>query len=283
MTQITDQFAMLAGRQEKAFIPFLVIGDPDPDIFLDIVRGVEPNADIIELGIPFSDPIADGPVIQVANQRALSAGVAFSSSFALIEKIRELTEKPIVILTYANILGVDEQRRETLERFANTGVNGIIAADVPIEESSDLLQEMHAVGMDLIFLAAPTTREERLAKIIEAARGFLYIISVKGVTGARDTLLEETANTISRIANARGTAGTIPLCVGFGISKPAHITEVLNLGADGVIVGSAIVQIIEDNLADPSLMVEKIVEFVRDMKNATKLGNIEEVTENSHR
>jgi tryptophan synthase alpha chain len=267
--RITEKFTRLAEKNEMAFIPFLVIGDPDPFTFIEIVKAIEPYSDIIELGIPFSDPIADGSVIQAADIRAFASGTTFETSFALIQEIRNFSQKPIVLLTYANVLGVDEERTATLQRFADIGVDGIVAADIPIEESTDLIVEMNSFSLDLILLAAPTTHDSRLTNILENAQGFLYLVAIKGVTGAREYILTETSETIERIIMANTLPEKIPICVGFGISKPEHVHQINDLGADGVIVGSALITIIEQNLADIPQMIIGVTDFVSQMKDAT--------------
>jgi tryptophan synthase alpha chain len=258
-------------RSDKTFIPFLVIGDPNPEVFLNLVKAIEPYADILEFGIPFSDPIADGPVIQSANQRALQNGITLEKSFDLLRTIRSFTEKPMVILTYANIIGLEPNRHSTIKRLADAGVDAIIAADVPIEEADPFLADLHAVGMEQIFLVAPTTTESRLQQIVTKALGFLYLVSVKGTTGTRDAVRTETQSTISRITSALQKASvSLPVCVGFGLSKPEHVREVLSLGADGAIVGSAIIKFIEDLSLEPLNMIHRITEYIQIMKDATK-------------
>jgi tryptophan synthase alpha chain len=270
---LKNRFEQLKLSNEKAFIPFLTIGDPTPEIFIKLVKEIEPYADVIELGIPFSDPIADGPVIMEANKRAQQSGVGLSTSYDLIKEIRSFSDKPIVLLTYANILGVNEERRPTLEKFAKSGVNGIIAADIPIEECTEILKEMTELEMDLIFLATPTTRKSRLEKIVEKASGFIYLVSVKGTTGTREKILNETEQTVTRIVKDLQNLKEIPVCVGFGISKPEHVKNIIKLGADGVIVGSALIKIIGNNLSNQAKMLKEVKIFVETMKNATKQGN----------
>lgn len=268
--RLQQVFQQLKQKNEKAFIPFFVIGDPNPQDFIKIIKEIEPFADIIELGIPFSDPIADGPVIQNANQRALTNGVTLSKAFDLISQIRSFTQKPIVLLTYANIIGLDLIAQETLLQLAKNGVDGVIAAEVPIEEAEGYLKAMKFAGIDMILLAAPTTNEIRLKELVKNAQGFLYVVSVKGTTGARESILNETLDTITRIAKYFPEENHIPICVGFGISQPTHVEQIIKLGADGVIVGSAIIKIIEENASNPEKMRHIVTEYIRSMKNATK-------------
>lgn len=272
MNEILTRYQQVKAAQEVAFIPFLVLGDPNPKLFLKLVQTIEPYADFIELGIPFSDPIADGPTILSANQRALQNGSNFTSSFSLIQEVRKLTIKPIILLTYGNILGVEPHRKSTLEKFAQSGINGIIAADIPIEEAPDLLIEAQEVGIEIIFLVTPTTHDDRLNAIVEKAQGFLYLVAVKGITGARDIILKETSYTIRRITSSLGKDRKLPIFVGFGISKSGHVQEIINMGADGVIIGSALIKRIEDNLENSATMLKQIEEYVRQIKNATKIS-----------
>ncbi|WP_371802536.1 tryptophan synthase subunit alpha [Candidatus Lokiarchaeum ossiferum] len=270
MNEILARYQQVKAAQEVAFIPFLVLGDPNPEVFLKLIQTIEPYSDFIELGIPFSDPIADGPTILSANHRALQSGSNYSNCFHLIREVRKLTNKPLILLTYGNILGVEPHRKQTLDKFAQSGINGIIAADIPVEESQELLEEAREVEIDIIFLVTPTTHTERLSNIIGKAQGFLYLVAVKGITGARETILNETTSTIRRIISKLGTDRKIPVFVGFGISKPAHIQEIIQMGADGVIVGSALINQIEKNLDNPIAMFEQIEVFAQQMKNATK-------------
>src|SRR5271157_166248 len=271
MNRLDTAFEKMREAGEKAFIPFLVAGDPDPATFSRLVERIEPHADIIELGIPYTDPIADGPVIQAADARALGSGTTFSKALDLIAHVREGTDKPIVILTYANVIGVDTgMMAATLARFSGAGVDGIIVADVPIEEARQLIPEMEQAGMALISLVAPTTTDERLAMIVKNAKGFLYLVAVKGVTGARAMILDETTTLIQRVVKVLGKTRNIPVCVGFGISKPEHVQEIIKLGGDGVIVGSAIIDIIGQNLGDPDTMIELVEAYVTTLKDATR-------------
>ncbi|MHA1369226.1 MAG: tryptophan synthase subunit alpha [Promethearchaeota archaeon] len=269
MNRIDETFTKLVKKDEKAFIPFLVAGDPNPKTFLRIVNAIEPYSNILEIGIPFSDPIADGPAIQDANKRAFSSGMNFKKAMSLISKIRAGTGKPIVILTYANVIGVNERMIHSLDQFKAAGVDGVIVADVPIEESDIFMKELEARGLHFIFLVAPTTTPSRLSSIISVARGFLYLVAVKGVTGSRDVILEETKNTIVKITRMIDNKKALPVCVGFGISKPEHVKEVIKLGANGAIVGSAIINRIARWIENHDKMVEEIRMFVKSMKDAT--------------
>lgn len=277
MNRINKTFIHLRLNNEKAFIPFFVIGDPTPSIFLQIIKEIEPIADIIELGIPFSDPIADGPVIQEANKRAFSNKVNFRQAIELIKSIRTFSQKPIVVLTYANVVGLYERMKSNIQIFSEIGVDGIVVADMPIEESGPVVEELDKYNIFPIFLAAPTTTEDRLREILKHAKGFLYVVAVKGVTGVRDSIKLETKNILNKILKINDAKNPVSLCVGFGISSPEHVKEVISFGADGVIVGSAIVKIIEEfgktqefSQQIVEQMIEKIKDFVKKMKEQTK-------------
>lgn len=270
MNRLEKAFRNLDARGERAFLPFLVAGDPDPGTFAIIARAIEPHADIMEFGIPYTDPIADGEVIQAADARALAAGTTFSKGCDLIAGVRAFTEKPIVVLTYANVVGVGRVMEESLAAFSHAGIDGIIIADVPAEEAAPFKAAIERHGMVLISLAAPTTTDERLKAIASQAIGFLYLVAIKGVTGARANLLDETRATIQRVTRVLGKKQHVPVCVGFGISSPNHVREIVKLGAGGVIVGSAIVNIIGKNVQNKELMITKVTQFTKDLKDATK-------------
>jgi len=269
--RLKNVFEELKKKNEAAFIPFFVAGDPSPDLFIDIIENIEPHVDVIELGIQFTDPVADGPVIQNANKRAMESGTFLPQTIELITRIRKFTNKPIVLLTYANVIGVGSRKLTTLQKFSEIGVDGIIIADVPIEESSNYSQLFKNLNLHQIFLSTPNTKGIRLNKIIAKSSGFLYVVAVRGITGARESILEETKETINRISNQLTQEDKkIPLCIGFGISKPKHVKELFQLGADGVIVGSAIIRIIEANLSNPDQLIDELAHYIKEMKAATR-------------
>lgn len=233
-------------KKGGAFIPYVVAGDPSIQDTLEIVDVlVSSGADIIELGLPFSDPIADGPTIQRAAQRSLEAGMNTDKYFELVAGIRQKHDVPLVCMTYYNLL-VHRGLARFAEDAASAGIDGLIIPDLPVEEAGDLLRQCRENNIDLIFIAAPTTTSERLARLLEVSTGFLYIVSLLGVTGARDRLSDSVKPLVEGI---RAKAGGMPLAVGFGISKPAHVKQVIKAGADAAIVGSAIVSRIEDNIS----------------------------------
>ncbi|TFG13280.1 MAG: tryptophan synthase subunit alpha [Promethearchaeota archaeon] len=273
MTRPNRIIELFNGKQkqnEKKFMPFLVAGDPNIQDFKRLVLAIEPHIDVLEIGIPFSDPIADGPTIQEANVRAFHAGINTKLALDAIKEIRTKTEKPIVILTYYNILiqgadTIEASLDKTFKSLQESGVDGIVIGDLPIEEADLVLEVCKKHNILLIFLIAPSTTPERMMRILKVAKGFVYLISVMGVTGARDEVAQITKDTIKRILYM--TDNTIPVFVGFGISKPEHVTTIINAGADGVIIGSAMVNIIKDNITNFKKMETEMVEFVSSIKN----------------
>ncbi|MHA1147473.1 MAG: tryptophan synthase subunit alpha [Promethearchaeota archaeon] len=270
MNRITELFK---SNSKKMFMPFLVAGDPNINQFKKLALAIEPHCDILEIGIPFSDPIADGPTIQEANKRAFSAGINTKVAFNAIRDIRAKTEKPIVILTYYNILiqgatTIEKSLDKTFKELKACGVDGIVVGDLPIEEADFALKACEKYDICLIFLIAPSTTEERLDKILKVARGFIYLISVMGVTGVRDTIAQITKDTIRKMKEK--TEKVLPIFVGFGLSKPEHASTIIDAGANGVIIGSAMVNIIKKNLGDFRKMESEMVEFVSSIKKAIR-------------
>jgi len=271
--RITDLFNGKGSPKGKKFMPFLVAGDPNIVEFKRLALAIEPHVDILEIGIPFSDPIADGPTIQEANVRAFNAGINTNLALKAIKEIRTQTEKPIVILTYYNILiqgadTIEASLDKTFKVLKESGIDGIVIGDLPIEEADLTLKVCEKYDIFLIFLVAPSTTEERITKILKEAKGFIYLISLMGVTGVRDTVAQITKDTIKRIKQR--TNGILPILVGFGISQPEHAKTIVEAGADGVIIGSAMVNIIKTNLSNHSKMETEMVEFVSSIKNAIK-------------
>jgi len=268
--RLIQLFSDEKGTNKKFFMPFLVAGDPNIDEFKILVENIEPYLDILEIGVPFSDPIADGPTIQEANVRAFDAGINTKIALDAIKDIRTKTEKPIVILTYYNILiqgahTIEESLDKTFKSLKQCGVDGIVVGDLPIEEAELALKVCEKYNICLIFLIAPSTTEERLEKILKVARGFIYLISVMGVTGARDTVAQITKDSIMRMKQK--TEKVLPVFVGFGISQPEHASTIIDAGADGVIIGSAMVNIIKKNLGNFKEMKTEMVKFVSSIKD----------------
>ena len=254
--KITEAFS-----RGKAFIPFVTCGDPSLDVTEKIVNAmVEAGADLIELGIPFSDPTAEGPVIQGANLRALSGGVTTDKVFDMIEKIRKNTDVPMVFMTYANVVFSYGTER-FCKRAQEVGMDGLILPDVPYEEKEEFAEVADKYGLDLISLIAPTSHE-RIATIAKDAEGFVYCVSSLGVTGMRSQITTDIGAMVKLVKAQKD----IPCAVGFGISTPEQAKK-MAVQADGIIVGSAIVKLCESYGAD---CVPYIKEYVKSMKDAIK-------------
>jgi tryptophan synthase alpha chain len=262
MTRITDAFGRM---RSPAFIAFLVAGDPDYTTSLELARQViRAGADILEFGMPFSDPVADGPTIQKADERALNAGMTPDKLFALVRELRKESDVPIVLLTYYNVVfrrGI----RQFYRQARDAGIDGILIVDMPYEESDEAVEVAGTSGMDQIFLVSVTSTKKRVQQIISRAGGFLYLVSTTGVTGARGELEPGVFGLIRTVRHQ----SSLPLAVGFGISKPEHVQPLVSAGADAVIVGSAIVQIIEQYLNDTATMLAEVSRYVSCMKKAT--------------
>ena len=254
MSKIKSAFA-----SDKAFIPFITCGDPDLETTEKVVRAaVENGADLIELGIPFSDPTAEGPVIQAASLRALSGGVTTDKIFELVRRLRKDIDTPMVFMTYANVVfsyGSD--------RFISTckeiGIDGLILPDLPFEEKDEFLPYCKKYGVDLISLIAPTSKN-RIAMICREAEGFIYLVSSLGVTGTRSEITTDLSSIVSVIRENTD----VPCAIGFGISTPEQASDMASK-ADGVIVGSAIIKLIEKYGKDSA---EHVGKYVREMKTA---------------
>lgn len=245
MRRIEETFQRLRQRKAAALIGFIVGGDPSPEASLGVVKAlIRGGVDIVELGIPFSDPIADGPTIQAASLRALKAGTNPAGILNLAKSIREESDLPIVLLTYFNPIF-----RMGVERFAEeairAGVDGLVVPDLPVEEAGSYRTTMVQHGLDTIFLAAPSTSPKRLEKITQATSGFLYLVSLYGVTGVRESLERSTIELVRRFADSIGRR--VPLAVGFGISRREHVESLVRNGADGIIVGSAFVRTLQEH------------------------------------
>ncbi|MDD3753509.1 MAG: tryptophan synthase subunit alpha [Methanobacterium sp.] len=262
----SQMFQRVKSKNEGAFIPFIVAGDPDFETALEIVKTyVENGADALEIGFAFSDPVADGPTVQEANIRAFKAGITTKKAFEFIKKIRKFTSIPIGILVYYNLIykmGIDKFYKTA----AYNGVNAILAADLPLEEAQDVVNASEKYGIEQIFMVAQSTSNERLEKISRFCSGFLYVVAVMGVTGARKDLELGTVQLIERVKSH----STLPVVVGFGISKSEHVKHVISSESDGVIVASALINIITGNLKDEKVMLDKISAFCRDLKAATQ-------------
>ena len=256
MTKIADAFA--AG---KAFIPFLTCGDPDLETTEKLIGAMaEAGADLIELGIPFSDPTAEGPVIQEANLRALSAGTTTDKIFDMVRRVRKTVSIPMVFMTYANVIFSYGAER-FLQTAAEIGMNGIIVPDVPFEEKQEFEPLCQKYGLAQISMIAPTSHD-RIRAIAEQANGFLYCVSSLGVTGTRSSITTDIGAMVKLVKEIKD----IPCAVGFGISTPEQ-AESMCRQADGAIVGSAIVKLIAQYGRDS---VQPVADYVRSMKNACR-------------
>jgi tryptophan synthase alpha chain len=261
-SRITDTFARIRAAGRPGLVTFTTAGDPDLARSAEILRALDrAGADVIEVGVPFSDPLADGPVIQRATERALAAGGSLRAALGVVESVRAQIAAPIVVFTYANPLlrmGVEAFAR----RAAGAGVDGVLALDLPIEEAGAFRETLAASSLDTIFLLSPTTTEERIRKAAELGSGFLYGISRLGVTGARDRVATGAAALVRRIR----AHTTLPIALGFGISRPEHVAEVAAY-ADAAVVGSALVKLIGEAGMAPDL-IERVEAYVRWLKGA---------------
>lgn len=245
----------------RAFIPFITCGDPDLETTERCIEEmVKAGADLIELGIPFSDPTAEGPVIQAANKRALDNGVTTDDVFAMVCKLRKTIDVPFAFMTYANVVFSYGTER-FLEKCRETGIDGLILPDLPFEEKEEFLPACRKAGIDLISLVAPTSKE-RIKMIAREAEGFLYIVSSLGVTGTRSEITTD----LKSIVDVVKKNTDIPCAIGFGISTPEQAAMMAKL-SDGAIVGSAIVKLIEEHKTEAPAIVG---EYVRAMKDAVK-------------
>jgi tryptophan synthase alpha chain len=259
MNRIDKKFEVLKGEGRKALITFITAGDPDIETTYDIVLAIEEvGADIIELGIPYSDPLADGPTIQASSQRALNKGVKIPDIMKIVEKIRLKSDIPLVYLVYYNSIfkyGIQKFLKESKD----VGIDGLIIPDLPLEERKDILEEADKYGIYLIPLVAPTSKE-RIKLITENGKGFVYCVSITGVTGAREDIetdIEEYMKTVSQYTN-------MPKAIGFGISTP-EMAKKLKDFSDGIIVGSALVERIAKGY-NKSEMLQEVKSFVSILK-----------------
>lgn len=265
MDRYKKTFSKLKKKNKKAFIPFTVIGDPNFEISLDIVKTfVDSGADIIELGLPFSDPIADGPLNQRAGIRSLNSGMNTNNLFKFVKEIRKYTDIPIGLLCYYNtILSYDIS--SFYKRASLSGIDSILIADSTIEESKLIINASNKYGIKTVFIISELSDKQRIKKITEKTTGFIYLASRPSITGLKKNVnknLKNTIKTIKKISNK-------PICVGFGISNPLHVKEIAGYGADGIICGSAIVKIIEQNLNNKIKMLNSLKRFIQKMKRAT--------------
>jgi tryptophan synthase alpha chain len=266
MSRIAVRFAELKAQGRSAFVPFITAGDPDFETSRAILEALPgAGADVIELGMPFTDPMADGPAVQASSLRALKAGATMARTFDLVRGFRQRDDKtPIVLMGYYNPIharGANAFVREAAE----AGVDGLIVVDLPPEEDSVLLGPARAVGIDIIRLVTPTTHDARLARVLQGASGYLYYVSITGVTGTKSFSEDAVKAALSRIRKATD----LPVAVGFGIRTPAQAQQIARI-ADAAVVGSAIVSLVaESQSAGKDAVVAKVTELCRSLADST--------------
>jgi tryptophan synthase alpha chain len=261
MSRLRERFTRLRDERKAGLVTYVTAGDPDLERTAGILRALDrAGADVLEVGVPFSDPLADGPVIQRATERALAAGTTLSGVLDLLDSMRGDLNAPIVIFSYANpILRLGAER--FADRARGAGVDGVLILDLPIEEANESRAMLARRGIDTILLLSPTTTDDRLRRAAELGSGFLYAISRLGVTGARDTLAAGAQEMVRRIRSV----SDLPVALGFGISKPDHVREV-GQWADAAVVGSALVDVIAREGASRDLNT-RVEEYVRWLKS----------------
>ena len=266
MTRIKEKFAELQAKNQKALISYIMTGFPNEKATMSTVRGlVKGGVDIIELGFPFSDPLADGPVIQNASTVSLEKGTNIVKFFSLVKKIRKETDIPLILMTYTNIL-YHKGYGKFISEAKKAGIDGFILPDMSIEESKEYLQAAKNKA-DTIFLISPNTSETRIQKISKASSGFLYLVAVFGTTGVKTGIKKYTLDAIKQVK--KQTNGIIPIGIGFGVSTPDDVRKYIKAGADAVIVGSAYLKLIEKT---PQNQLEsKIAAFTKSLKKQTIL------------
>jgi tryptophan synthase alpha chain len=267
MSRLAATFARTRAENRAAFVAYVCAGDPDFETSLAACRALLANGvDVLELGVPFSDPLADGLTNQLAAQRALESGMTAARVFELVRRLRETSETPIIFYTYYNLVfanGVDAY----VQAAKTAGVDGILTLDLPPEEAGEVAAAGRAHGMDTVFIIAPTTPDARIPMIVAATTGFIYYVSREGVTGVRDQVAGNIAEAVARIR----AHTTLPIAVGFGIGSRAQVAQVAAL-ADGVVVGSALVNCIRDNLGDRANVASAIAAKAADLVAGVKRG-----------
>jgi len=265
MTRIKEKFAELESRKEKALIAYIMAGFPNEKATITTIRGlVKGGVDIIELGFPFSDPLADGPVIQNASTISLEKGTKITKFFSLVKKIRKETDIPLVLMTYTNIL-YHKGYSKFISEAKKAGIDGFVLPDMSVEESKEYLKAAKN-NADTIFLISPNTNKTRVQKITKASSGFLYLVAVFGTTGVKTGIKKYTLDAIKQVK--KQTKGKIPIGVGFGISTPEDVKKYIKAGADAVIVGSAYLKLIEKT--PQNKLESKITAFTKSLKKQTK-------------
>ncbi len=261
MSRIRQTFDRLRQQRRGGLVTFVTAGDPDAATSAKILVALsKAGADVLEVGVPFSDPLADGPVIQRATERALAAGMTLRGTLDVVRTVRASVDTPIVLFTYANpVARMDPS--VFAEEARTAGVDGVLILDYPVEEAAPLHGPLLAAGLDPIFLISPTTTDARIRHSGELGRGFLYLISRLGVTGVRDNLADDVSGLVDRVR----AQSTLPVAVGFGISSPEHVAQACR-SADAAVVGSALVRVIAEHGAAPDV-AERAGEYVRWLKS----------------
>ncbi|MET0116788.1 MAG: tryptophan synthase subunit alpha [Sedimenticola sp.] len=264
MSRIRGRFEQLKAQGRTALVPYVTAGDPNPEVTVPLMHAmVEAGADIIELGVPFSDPMADGPVIQRASERALEHKVSLRDVLEMVRSFRQKdADTPVILMGYLNPIEIMGYATFA-EAAADAGVDGVLTVDIPPEESAELLEALRPRELDPIFLLAPTSTDERIKRICDAASGFVYYVSVKGITGAANLAVDEVADKVAKIRSVTD----LPVGVGFGIKNPETAQSVSRI-ADAVIVGSALVSRVEALAERPDEIAPALAELLSGMREA---------------
>ncbi|MCE5186932.1 MAG: tryptophan synthase subunit alpha [Planctomycetaceae bacterium] len=251
-----------------ALIPFFVIGDPDETTSFELVKtAIDAGADVLELGIPFSDPVADGPTIQKADIRALASGMTPARAIAFIQRVTAYRPIPIGLLVYYNLL-IQYGMEKFFTDFKAAGGTSVLVADLSIDDADEIAPLVQKAGLETVFMVTPNMTEERIKEVACRTTGFIYTVSLLGTTGERSALSDAVRPLVQKLKALTDK----PVCVGFGISTPEHAKEVAAAGADGVIIGSRIVKFIESNLTDPAAMKSQVADFVGNVKRSLQGG-----------
>lgn len=262
MTTVSERFQALRDRNECALIPFITAGDPDLETTAEALQILDQQgADLIELGVPYSDPLADGPVIQAAATRALQRGVKLDDVLALVKEVSPKIQAPIILFTYYNPI-LNRGIEQFLQDIAEAGAAGLVVPDLPLEEIESLLSHATAAGIEVILLVAPTSPEERIRAIADQAQGFIYLVSVTGVTGMRTNLQTRVHDLLTSLKQTTSK----PIGVGFGVSGADQVQQLKSWGADAVIVGSAFVKRLSEQ--SPAEGLREIGQFCHELKAA---------------
>ena len=262
MTRITEKFERLKSEGRKAFIPYITAGDPDLETTESfLIALADAGADVIELGVPFSDPMADGPVIQRASERALKKPIGVTDILPVVERVRERSDVPILLFTYFNPL-MQFSAANVGEELKRAGLDGVLVTDLIPEEAADFVAGMRRADLDTVFLVALTSTDERIKLIAEHSSGFIYVIARTGVTGMRENIWSEVRKLVERVRRH----SNLPIAVGFGISKPEHVRDVWSY-ADAAVVGSRLVLEIEGHLGSNQL-VNRVAQLARELREA---------------